>query len=257
MKEKKRTCPRCGNRQVVSLPKCTECGLKFSRLENATHAEAMKALKEKDKKRVVYVNDIPSDLSKVKFIISLFFGVFGCTSFYVGKKKKAWFSLISIIGLFTFMIIQGYMKDAGVDYTLLNYFVTTTFGLASAFSVLMWAGDVIAAISHTYKFPVALPKDNPYKQTNIRKELYDEIMKEKEKLEKENENGENVEALDNKQEAKVENDDSKEGKNSKENNPVNEEKEVVDEATKLKHKKQSISKNKLKNRKKQKNNAKN
>ena len=254
IKEKKRKCPRCGNKQVVSLPKCTECGLKFSRLENATHAEAMQAFKEKDKSRVVYVNEIPSDLSKVKFIISLFFGFTGVTSFYVGKKRKAWFSLVSILGLFVLMMAQGYMKEAGVDYTLLNYFVTTTFGLLTAFSFLMWADDIIRALTKSYKFPVALPKGKPYQQANVRKELYDEIMKEKEERDKLD--AENAE----KQDAEVENEETQENVVVVEETAEKSEKdgqvESVSEEVKLKHKKQSISKDKIKNRKKHKNNKK-
>ena len=182
MKEKKRTCPRCGHRQVVSLPKCTECGLKYSRMENATHAEAMKAFKEKDKARVVYVNDIPSDLNKVKFIISLFFGFVGAPSLYVGKKVRGWYSLLSFVLLFISMYAQTELYEAGIDTYYFNYFVTTTFGLLCAASFVLWADDVVRAITRRYKFPVALPKGKPHEVLNIREELYEEIMKEKEML---------------------------------------------------------------------------
>lgn len=186
MREKKRVCPRCGNKQVVSLSSCSECGLKFSRLSNATHAEAMKAFKEKDKERVVYVNEMPSDLNKTKFIISLIFGFFGATSFYVGKKKKGWYSLLSFIALFSSMYLQTILTDKGITDGFLNYFFTTTFGLLCAFSFLMWLDDIIKSITGKYKFPVALPKERPNEDVlNIRKEVYDEIMKEKEKFEKE------------------------------------------------------------------------
>lgn len=186
MREKKRTCPRCGHRQVVSLPKCTECGLKFSKLENATHAEAMKAFKEKDKARVVYVNDLPSDLNMAKFIISLVFGFFGATSFYVGKKARGWFSLISFLCLFASMYAQTEMIEAGINTYHFNYFVTTTFGLLCAVSFLLWADDIIRAITRRYKFPVALPSAKPHEKMNIRQELYEEIMKEKEEINQEN-----------------------------------------------------------------------
>lgn len=182
MREKKRTCPRCGHRQVVSLPKCTECGLKYSKLENATHTEAMKAFKEKDKARVVYVNDLPSDLNMVKFIISLVFGFFGATSFYVGKKARGWFSLISFLCLFISMYAQTEMIEAGMDTQLFNYFVTTTFGLLCAVSFLLWADDIIRAITRRFRFPVALPSVKPHEKMNIRQELYEEIMKEKEEI---------------------------------------------------------------------------
>ena len=199
MREKKRVCPRCGNKQVVSLSSCSECGLKFSRLSNATHAEAMKAFKEKDKERVVYVNEMPSDLNKTKFIISLIFGFFGATSFYTGKKKKGWYSLLSFLALFGSMYLQTILTDKGITDGFLNYFFTTTFGLLCAFSFLMWIDDIIKAISRRYKFPVALPKERPNEDVlNIRKEVYDEIMKEKERFEKEAQEQEdkNIEEVD-------------------------------------------------------------
>ena len=186
MREKKRVCPRCGNKQVVSLSSCSECGLKFSRLSNATHAEAMKAFKEKDKERVVYVNEMPSDLNKTKFIVSLIFGFFGVTSFYVGKKNKGWYSLLSFLALFSSMYLQTILTDKGITDGFLNYVFTTTFGLLCAGSFLMWLDDIIKAITGKYKFPVALPKEKPNEDVlNIRKEVYDEIMKEKERFEKE------------------------------------------------------------------------
>ncbi len=184
VREKKRTCPRCGNRQVVSLPVCSECSLKFARLESATNTEARKAFKNKEKERVVYVNDIPSDLRKTKFVISLIFGFFGVTSFYVGKKSKGWYSLGSFLVFFVAFYIGVTMAEKGTNMLNYNYYFLTTLAFLCAISFLLWMADIARAISHSYKFPVALPETKDYQKANVRKELYDDIMKEKEEMEK-------------------------------------------------------------------------
>jgi TM2 domain-containing membrane protein YozV len=158
-------CPRCEFKCDLDAMVCPNCGMVFSRLKVATNAEAKRAYKLKEKDRVVLSTSLPCDVDKLKFLFLLILlGWAGAHNFYVGKKGKGWYSIISLISYICAMIINYYFNE--IFWTGTNFFayeLTEVTGLAEVGALFIWVIDIIDYIFHRYKYPISLPlkeKDN-------------------------------------------------------------------------------------------------
>lgn len=153
---KKKVCPRCGLKMPAHFQVCGECGLNFSRVELATNKEAKKAIRLREFDRVVYTQQLPSDMNKWKlFIITLFFGWLGVHMFAVGRYFRGLvYAIVNICGL-----VFSIVTDAGE-----NLFAGMFFKDLYAIIMLVWAvcvlfvfGDLLQIAFNKFKVPVALP----------------------------------------------------------------------------------------------------
>lgn len=144
-------CPRCKNKVHDYEKKCNECGLIFSRLDNAKNMYAKKELLHFNRKNVVFVNKLPSDVSKQKLILLCgFLGLFGAHNFYVGRYIKAIYMLI--VGVASCVLASLNVVPQGYDTFMSFFFVFP--GLLAYF----WISDFVLIALNKYKIPVALEK---------------------------------------------------------------------------------------------------
>ena len=111
-------CPRCGAKTYWASKQCSVCNLKFDRIENLSNKEAKKAIKNKEKEKVLYISTRPDDVSKRKFmLLYLLLGWFGAYNIYVGKYKKGLYSLCALSTFLVAFIIEEILAFNGFDTT--------------------------------------------------------------------------------------------------------------------------------------------
>ena len=147
-------CPRCEAKCLLSQLRCPECGLVFSRMENATNKAGWQRLKNKEKDAVLYVNQVPPDLKKWKLILfTVLFGLFGGGYFYVKRWQRGIFYLIGFALLTISVVLNAYLVNVwdGLLIQLLGLFV----GIYG----VMWILDIIFVCTGKFKIPVSLPEE--------------------------------------------------------------------------------------------------
>ncbi|MBE7073868.1 MAG: NINE protein [Clostridiales bacterium] len=157
-REKKfKECPRCGLRCPINADSCTECGLVFSRLDFATNADAKAKIKRKEKEYILYVSQLPSDVSFIKLLLlCIFGGLFGAHSFYVGRVWRGIIPLTVTLILTGFTIFNAEMIAIDGTGTLLGAIST-----ALGFVMFMWPLDIVLIFTKKFKVPVAIDLDKP------------------------------------------------------------------------------------------------
>lgn len=131
-------CPRCGNKCLANQEKCEECELVFAKLQYASNAAAKKKLAHFDRDYVIYTNDLPKDVSKVKlWLYFVLLGWIGGHYYYVGKYIKGLLMSFGFVYLVLGTIFNSYIVAA--DATLL-YIPISIYALSwiVSFSYLLW-----------------------------------------------------------------------------------------------------------------------
>ncbi len=139
-------CPRCDRKMLATASKCDECGLIFSRLEYATNTAAKEKFKNGDRDYIIYVSNLPSDVSYLRLLLYTFFlGLVGGHYYYVGKYiKGVLMTLIFVYAAFC-VIFNAYI----VDYLQLLY-------VPMGIGVLSWIVSCVYVISKKFKVPVSI-----------------------------------------------------------------------------------------------------
>ena len=152
-------CPRCGEKLLLHQKKCDECGLLFSRLEQATNAEAKKQFFAKEKS-IIMVKQLPKDVNKWKLLaLNFFLGVFGGHCFYVGRYYRA--SYMLFFGLLSLVYVSFFNPP---DW-FLNLMSSPFVVIPVAILAFMWMTDFVLIIFDRFKVPVAIKRgDNEWKQ---------------------------------------------------------------------------------------------
>ena len=147
-------CPRCEAKCLQSQLRCPECGLIFSRMENATNAAAVQRFKERDKEAVLYVKQVPKDKKKWKLILyTVLLGLFGGGYFYVRRWQRGLFYLLGFALLVVCVVFNAQLISVwdGVLIEFLGIFVGV-YGVA-------WIFDIVYVCTGKFKIPVSLPKE--------------------------------------------------------------------------------------------------
>lgn len=153
-------CPRCHSKLYSNAEKCIYCGLLFSRIQNLSNKQAKKEIRNRNHSRVLNIKTRPEDVSKKKLILlTIFTGIFGGHNFYVGKYKKAWFSLISTVFFIITFTIYLVSLNNGIILEDFRYYIVESFGLFTAISCIMLMFDIISLITKTFTYPAAIPED--------------------------------------------------------------------------------------------------
>ena len=150
-------CPRCGNKVFKTFENCGNCGLNFNKLAKATNYEGKQEVYKNEKERVVWTNQLPSDLNKWNlFFMALFLGWAGVHLFQVGKLGRA------ISHVFGLVLGGAYIILLNVGE--LNVFWYNFGNIAGAFWLVTFVLSVIDIFEiafNKFKVPVSLPyKEN-------------------------------------------------------------------------------------------------
>jgi len=147
-------CPRCGERCLVSQAKCPECGLVFSRLDDATNKDAVKRLKNGEKQNVIMSKKIPVDKKYWKLILySSLLGLFGAHYFYVHRWKMGVYMLFCFFVSFLLGVYFNAYTITWLDGAFMNYILAPFVGVY----VIIWLNGIRQTIFKSFKIPVSLP----------------------------------------------------------------------------------------------------
>lgn len=153
-------CPVCNMKMQNNIcPNCKD--VTTTRVINASNALAKEKLKAGDvNQEVVYSTVFPKDLNHKKmFFYVLFLTLFGVPDFYVGKKIKAWFHVLSFsVSVLVVMFAElSVMFGWGVEGAL--YSALGLPAMALVFALIIWFRDITNFLFKKYKYPVVLAKN--------------------------------------------------------------------------------------------------
>ena len=156
----KMECPICGAK-MLDGKLCKYCGITNVQVETASNEKAKQYLKAGKKEDVCYSKTMPADVNKTKLVLlTVFLGYAGAGNFYVGKKVKAWFNLVSTVLSFIFGLLVYLSETFEWLYQAVIFNLCLDFlSIFGAISFLMWFFDIMALIFKTYKVPVVLGED--------------------------------------------------------------------------------------------------
>ena len=173
-------CPRCGNKCLINQEKCEECGLVFSKLQFASNRAAKKKLAHFDRDYVIFTNQLPADVSKVKlWLYLLLLGWVGGHFYYVGKYIKGLFMSLG----FVYLVIGTVFNEqiVAANATLLY--------LPIAIYALSWIVSFSFVLSKRFKVPIYIDEQALQAERNSKLEEYDRVSQE---IKQENEKMKNI-----------------------------------------------------------------
>lgn len=198
MKKNYKVCPRCKTKERLQNPKCRNCGLIFDRLKNVTNRAGIKALKNKEYNKVLYMTTLPKDVSWLKlFLTCLFFGWLGVHFYKVGRQKWFFFDIIAFFFAIVYATVLTFFNVTMADLSA-NYlgFFLQLLSFPFAFSIIIWVGSLIQILTKTFKVPVAIDEEYFVEENIVDEKVAEDILKQvetnrKEELEKKQEDKKN------------------------------------------------------------------
>ena len=152
-------CPVCGAKMVDGKI-CKYCNVTSEQVYEASNKAAKIAFKEKRNDDVCYTTDIPKDVNKTKLtLFTIFLGVFGVGSFYVGRLYKGLYSAITAGLLFVFSILDYLVLNGIIGGKMVIGFISSLVVWLFIVNLLMWISDVFGLVFKTFKVPVVLPEN--------------------------------------------------------------------------------------------------
>ncbi len=151
-------CPNCGNKIPKEATHCAYCKLSVEKIVSASNKEAKRALRNREKDRVVMSTYRPSDVNKTKLLLlSIFLGWAGGHCYYVGRMGRGFTILLCLIIGICFAAIPE-------TWTLHAYLSGVVAGALGFACVFTWWMDILNICLNRFKIPVVLkgsemPKD--------------------------------------------------------------------------------------------------
>ena len=172
----------------LQAKKCDTCGLIFDRLKFASNAAGIKALKNHQENKVVYVKEPPRDISKWKlFFISLFFGFLGVQYYKVGRNKWFIFMLFAFFSSIIFATLEYFGILVATDSVYLELILYFKY-FPGALGALMWMGSTFQIAANYFKYPVSIDEDFAVEELDatVAKEIIESVHKDRELTQKQN-----------------------------------------------------------------------
>ena len=148
-------CPICNAK--IKGGKCPYCKITDKQI---IYASNKKAKKEVNKKKVYDSTYKPLDVKKSDMVtLTILYGLLGVNSFFVGKKNKGIYQLISAILFFIVCIFSIVFMIMQVENAVFNLFfdlLAINFGI----SIVMWTLDIFRVCFNKYAYPVVLPDED-------------------------------------------------------------------------------------------------
>ena len=149
-------CPFCYEKMNKYTNVCPVCGFKKDDLKTASNSLVPK-YRKKDPESVIYITELPSDLSGKKlFFLCLFGGMIGLHSFYTKRYVRAlvsvFFTLVLLVGT---PFVYGDMTNIE-SIVIYDPVLTSIVGIAGAIAFFMWFSDFVGIIFKRFKIPAVL-----------------------------------------------------------------------------------------------------
>lgn len=146
-------CPRCETKMATSLVVCPNCQLNFKKFNEATNAEAKKAIKEGNKDQVLLKKGYPADVKKWSLIlITIFGGFLGAHYYRVGRYKMGLFFTIAFLIGCANAIINTLVEQSGSGVV---WEIFTLLVLVWGAVLFMWIIDIAKVCLNQFKIPVS------------------------------------------------------------------------------------------------------
>ena len=148
-------CPKCDGRIDKVAKKCKSCGFNMKELNGATHGDVKRARKEGFGADVLYVSELPPDISKKKLtLFCIFLGLVGGHCYYAGKIIRAIFSTVSFVCALGFGIFQVFWNELYYSSSMVIVWATSISYLLMGFNIVLNLMDLINIRINKYKVSV-------------------------------------------------------------------------------------------------------
>lgn len=167
-------CPQCGYK--IKQDACPYCNIKSKEVIFASNKKAKKLLQANMQHDVHYTTKVPTDVSKTKMLLlTVFLGGFGAGNFYIGRRKRGLFTLIS----FVIGIISSYLRLYYFDNIILLRDIASIGAFFAVAAVFLWFSDAFAVLINRFDYPVVLASDADIKKAEkqIAEKFYNKIDK--------------------------------------------------------------------------------
>lgn len=151
-------CPKCGNKIPKDGLTCPYCKTSVEKIVKASNKEAKRALRNKEKDRVVLTSYRPEDVKKSKLILlTIFLGWAGAHCYYVGRMGRGFLMLLCLVIGFACVATP----ETWAIHAYVGGIVAGIFGFINVF---IWWTDIVSVCFDRFKIPVVLkgeelPKD--------------------------------------------------------------------------------------------------
>ena len=152
-------CPRCGNKIPKESSSCLYCKLSVDKIVNASNTEAKRAMRNKQKERVVLSSYRPNDIKKSKLVLmTVLLGWTGAHCYYVGRMGRGFTILLCLVLGLAFVAIP----ESWALHAYVSGIVAGALGFVWLFT---WWTDIVNVCVDKFRIPVVLkgeelPKDN-------------------------------------------------------------------------------------------------
>ena len=86
-------------------------------------------------------------------------GIFGAHNIYVGKYKRGFYSLITVIAFIVTFIISDILFTNGIDTSSLQYYIVGPFTTFAVFGILIWFIDLVPVVTKSFKYPATMSSE--------------------------------------------------------------------------------------------------
>lgn len=149
-------CPRCNIKMPITMGRCPNCQLDFSKFETATNKGAKQAYNEGEPEQVILRKGYPSDVKKWKLVLlTIFLGIFGVHYFYVGRKRVGFiFILFFFVGVLNAIITTLASSFTRTDIYQIFYLFVLGWGIV----LILWLVDIFKVALNKFKIPVSVER---------------------------------------------------------------------------------------------------
>ena len=161
-------CPYCKTPIKKFTKTCTQCGVTKDQIFEGSNLEAKAIIEGKaPKAKVLMVRRRPSDIDFTRLILlAVFGGLFGAHCFYVGRRKRGYFMMISFfVFILSAIIFSHGTPDASFEdlhpwrRAFDNVNLWFPLDVPGLIVIGMWFVDWFAiVVFQRFKYPVRLPR---------------------------------------------------------------------------------------------------
>ena len=148
-------CPKCDGKIDKVAKKCKSCGFNMKELNGTTKKDALRARKEGFGDDVLYVSELPPDVSKKKLtLLCIFLGLFGAHNYYAGKFFRAILATISSVCALGSAIFQIFWNEVYYTAHISVVWICSISYLLMGINIVLMIIDLVGILTGKFKVPV-------------------------------------------------------------------------------------------------------
>lgn len=165
-------CPICGSKLYNGS--CPYCEVTEQQIIDSSFLQAKENIKNKNRHNVYYTTYSPKDINKKKVALyTLLLNAFGVADWYLGKKFKAWYHIISSVFCLLFGILHVVALDLRLGVEEGTIMLLTFASFFVAVGLIIWFNDIVRLAIKKTNVPVVLaPKPQieykPHKRNRVK-----------------------------------------------------------------------------------------